>query len=79
METVPILNGAIIAGVVACAITTVLVQFGAAVGLTQTSPQLSPDANISPDCAGHRHLAAMGTNHLILPAAILQEGCVHLW
>ncbi len=41
--------GTIIAGaVVACAITTVLVQFGAAVGLTQTSPQLSPDANISP-------------------------------
>ncbi len=41
--------GAIVAGtVVALAITTVLLQFGAAVGLTQTSPQLSADANITP-------------------------------
>lgn len=41
--------GAIIAGaVVACAISTVLVQFGTVVGLTQTSPTLNADANITP-------------------------------
>lgn len=41
--------GTVIAGaVVACAISAVLLQFGAAVGLTQTSPGLSADANISP-------------------------------
>lgn len=41
--------GTIFAGAfVACAITAVLVQFGAAVGLTQTSPFLSADANITP-------------------------------
>lgn len=41
--------GTVIAGaVVACAISAVLVQFGAAVGLTQTSPVLSADANITP-------------------------------
>jgi hypothetical protein len=41
--------GTIFAGAfVACAITAVLVQFGAAVGLTQTSPYLSADANITP-------------------------------
>lgn len=40
---------AIIAGAVAaCAISTVLLQFGAAVGLTQISPRLSTDANITP-------------------------------
>lgn len=41
--------GTIFAGAfVALAITAVLVQFGAAVGLTQTSPYLSADANITP-------------------------------
>lgn len=41
--------GTVIAGaVVACAISTVLIQFGAVVGLAQTSPQLSADANITP-------------------------------
>ncbi len=41
--------GTVLAGaVVACAISAVLVQFGAAVGLTQTSPALSADANITP-------------------------------
>lgn len=41
--------GTIVAGaVVACAISAVLLQFGAAVGLTQTSPALSADANITP-------------------------------
>ena len=41
--------GTIIAGaVVACAISAVLLQFGTAVGLTQTSPALSADANITP-------------------------------
>jgi hypothetical protein len=41
--------GAIIAGaVVACAISAVLVQFGAAVGLTQISTDLSTDQNITP-------------------------------
>lgn len=39
----------IIAGAfVACAITTVLVQFGAVVGLTQISNQAGVDANITP-------------------------------
>lgn len=39
----------IIAGaVVACAISTVLLQFGAAVGLTQITHELSTDANITP-------------------------------
>lgn len=41
--------GTIFAGtVLACAISTVLLQFGAAVGMTQVSTQLSVDANISP-------------------------------
>lgn len=41
--------GTVLAGaVVACAISAVLLQFGAAVGLTQTSPALSADANITP-------------------------------
>lgn len=40
--------GTVIAGaVVACAISTVLLQFGAVVGLSQISPQLSADANIT--------------------------------
>ncbi len=39
----------IIAGaVLACAVTTVLLQFGAVVGLTQISPELSVDENITP-------------------------------
>jgi hypothetical protein len=41
--------GAVIAGaVVACAISGILVQFGAAVGLTQITTDASPDANITP-------------------------------
>lgn len=41
--------GTIFAGtVVACAISAVLLQFGAAVGLTQISNNLSTDANITP-------------------------------
>lgn len=41
--------GAVIAGaVVACAISVVLVQFGAAVGLTQVTYEASADANITP-------------------------------
>lgn len=34
--------------VVACALTAILVQFGTAVGLTQISPQVSADINITP-------------------------------
>lgn len=41
--------GVIVAGaVVACSISTVLVQFGVVVGLTQVVPQASADANITP-------------------------------
>lgn len=41
--------GTVFAGaVVACAISAVLVQFGAVVGLTQISPAASADANITP-------------------------------
>lgn len=41
--------GTIFAGtVLACAISTILVQFGAAVGMTQIEPSLSADANINP-------------------------------
>jgi len=41
--------GVIFAGAfVACAISTVLIQFGAAVGLTQITNELSTDANITP-------------------------------
>jgi len=41
--------GTIIGGVfVACAISVVLLHFGAAIGLTQISPNVSPDANITP-------------------------------
>lgn len=41
--------GTVLAGaVVACAISAVLIQFGAAVGLTQITPELSADQNITP-------------------------------
>lgn len=41
--------GVIIAGAfVACAISVVLLHFGAAIGLTQISPDAGPDANITP-------------------------------
>lgn len=41
--------GTILAGaIVACAVSAVLIQFGAAVGLTQITPELSTDQNITP-------------------------------